>query len=80
MTAQWHVRVFEVRETKRGMLGGKKRVSKGFSWSASGEPEGYLYGAQTFESVDAAEENARKQVSEQGGDVISVSAPGSRSA
>lgn len=75
MGAQWHVRVFEVRETKRGMLGGRKRVTKGFAWSASGDPEGYLFGSEAFPTVEDAEENARLKVADEDGTVTSVSAP-----
>lgn len=75
MGANWHVRVFEVRETKRGVLGGKKRVSKGFAWSASGDPEGYLFSSAAFPSIEDAEQDARQQVGAQDGTVTSVSAP-----
>lgn len=80
MGAEWHVRVFELRETKRGMLGGKRRVSKGFAWSASGDPEGYLYGSATFPSVEDAENDARQRVADEDGTVTSVSAPAVREA
>lgn len=80
MGAEWHVRVFELRETKRGMLGGKKRVSKGFAWSASGDPEGYLFGATTFPTIDEAEQDARQHVANEEGIVTSVSAPQVREA
>lgn len=78
MGAEWHIRVFELRETKRGMLGGKKRVSKGFAWSASGDPEGYLFGAETFPTIDEAELDARGKVNSEGGIVTSVSSPNVR--
>lgn len=80
MAAEWHVRVFELRETKRGMLGGKKRVSKGFAWSASGDPEGYLFSSETFPTIDEAEQDARRQIAQEDGTVTSVSAPAVREA
>ena len=75
MGSQWHVRIFEMRETKRGLLGSKRRVSKGYSWSASGQPEGYLFSAKTFASIEDAEKDARLRVSDEGGTVTSTSIP-----
>lgn len=80
MGSDWHVRIFEMRETKRGLLGAKKRVSRGYSWSASGQPEGYLFGAKTFSSVEEAEEDARLRVADEGGTVTSTSLPSVRQA
>lgn len=78
LIAKWHVRVFEMRETKRGVLGGRKRVTKGFSWSASGTPEGYLFSSETFATREAAEQDARLRVADEGGTVTSVSSPEAR--
>ena len=78
--SKWHVRVFEMRETKRGLLGSKRRVSKGYSWSASGQPEGYLFGAKTFASIEETEEDARLRVADEGGTVTSISLPSVRQA
>ena len=78
MGADWHVRIFEKRETKRGLFCSKKRVNKGYSWSASGRPEGYLIGAKTLPTVEEAENDARLRVADEGGTVTSVSTPEAR--
>lgn len=75
MATAWHVRVFEVRETRRGIFGAKKRVKRGYSWSASGDPEGYIYSGGPYGSAAAAEADARARIASEGGDVSSVTLP-----
>lgn len=63
----WHVQIFELRKTVNRLLGGRKRVSAGFGWSASGDPDGYEYHPGPFRSREAAAEDARKVLTDLGG-------------
>ncbi|MDQ1245976.1 MAG: hypothetical protein QG597_343 [Actinomycetota bacterium] len=71
-SVHWHVQVFEVRKSITRLFGGRKRVSAGFGWSASGDPEGYEYHPGPFKTRDAAVAAARKAITGLDGTVSEV--------
>lgn len=73
----WHVQVFPVRKTVTKLFRGRQRVSVGFGWSASGEPEGYEYRPGPFKTYDEAVADAKTALTGQGGSVTRISGSGS---
>lgn len=71
--SSWHIQIFETRKSVARLLGGRKRVSTGFGWSGSGDPEGYHYDPGPYKSRDAAAEAARKTLASLGGTIADVS-------
>ena len=70
----WSVQVFPIRRTVRSLLGGKKRTTVGYGWSAHGVPEGYEYDPGPYKSHELAASEARRTLAGRGvltGDVDS---------
>lgn len=70
--AHWHVQIFPIRQTKRRLLGGKRRNIVGYGWSASSDAGDYSYEPGPFPSSERALENASAVVAGTGGVVAST--------
>lgn len=71
--SSWHIQIFETRKSVTRLLGGRKRVSTGFGWSGSGNPEGYEYDPGPYKTREAATAAARKTLAALGGTIADVS-------
>ena len=70
--AHWHVQIFPIRQTKRRLLGGKRRNIVGYGWSASSDAGDYSYEPGPFPSSERALEIASAVVAGTGGVVAST--------
>lgn len=64
---RWHVQVFEERKTVRRPWSGPRRVTVGFGWSASGDPDGYEYDRGPYRTHDDALAAAQAKLADKGG-------------
>jgi hypothetical protein len=69
--ARWHVQVFPIRATKRGLFGGKRRNIVGYGWSASSDAGDYSYEPGPFPTSERALESASAVVAGTGGVIAS---------